>query len=59
VLLESCPALTIFEPPYNGAKLEGCCNSAANSCGYYVDITGLGCLSAAVFGVAPQGCGLR
>jgi hypothetical protein len=57
-LLETCPARTIFEPPYNGAQLSGCCNSAANTCGVYDDITGLGCLKNSVFGVQPQGCGL-
>lgn len=57
-LLESCPARTILEPPYNGVRLSGCCNQADATCGVYDDITGLGCLSSSVFGIPPSGCGL-
>ncbi|MEY2934785.1 MAG: hypothetical protein RL033_5534 [Pseudomonadota bacterium] len=57
-LLEGCSDRTIFEPPYNGVKLSGCCHQADNTCGVYDDIMGLGCLSSSVFGIQPAGCGL-
>lgn len=57
-LLESCPARSIFEPPYNGVKLSGCCHQADGKCGVYDDITGLGCLSSSAFGIQASGCGL-
>jgi hypothetical protein len=54
--LETCPDTIGAKPPYNGAILKGCCRGADNTCGYYDDITGLGCLSAGVFGDTVQAC---
>ncbi|MEO8178988.1 MAG: hypothetical protein ABI895_09165 [Deltaproteobacteria bacterium] len=56
--LESCPKRTIFEPPYNGVTLAGCCNAAENKCGVFDDVTGLGCLRSSVFGMQAGACGL-
>lgn len=53
---EACPDRIVVEPPYNGALLTGCCRGADNTCGYYDDITKLGCLSAGVFGDTVQAC---
>jgi len=56
-LIESCPNLTSPTGfPYNGAVLKGCCRAADAQCGYYDDITGLGCLDASTFGVTPRSC---
>jgi hypothetical protein len=55
-LLESCPDLKVSDPPYNGAKLRGCCRDADQSCGVYDDVTGLGCLRAEIFGAAGASC---
>lgn len=57
-LLEVCPGRSIAGPPYNGVKLSGCCHQVDGTCGVYDDITGLGCLSASVFGFPSSGCGL-
>lgn len=54
--LETCPDKTVPGAPYNGALLEGCCRGADHTCGYFDDITGLGCLSAGVFGDSIQLC---
>jgi hypothetical protein len=54
--LESCPSVVIANPPYNGAALRGCCRSADGLCGYWDDITGLGCLDPGTFGASTQGC---
>jgi hypothetical protein len=54
--LETCPDRYVADPPYNGANLKGCCRGADNTCGYYDDITKLGCLSAGVFGDSVQAC---
>jgi hypothetical protein len=54
--LETCPGRIAPDAPYNGALLKGCCRGSDNTCGYYDDITGLGCLSAGVFGDAVQTC---
>lgn len=57
VLLEPCPSLTGPTGfPYNGAALKGCCRAADAQCGYFDDITGLGCLDAGTFGVTPKSC---
>jgi len=56
-LLETCPDRVASNPPYNGALLKGCCRGADHTCGYYDDISGLGCLSASVFGDPTQLCG--
>jgi hypothetical protein len=55
-LLETCNDTVISGPPYYGAVLKGCCRGADHTCGYFDDITGLGCLSASVFGETPQDC---
>lgn len=55
-LAEVCPSASIAGPPYNGATLQGCCRAADGTCGYWDDITGLGCLEAAIFGAAGQAC---
>jgi hypothetical protein len=57
-LLGSCSPVTILGPPYNGAKLLGCCHAADNTCGVFDDITGLGCLSSSVFGIEAGPCPL-
>jgi len=58
--LLGCSPAVIVTAPYNGAKLKGCCHEADNTCGYYDDVTGLGCLSASTFGVDPvQSCGIQ
>jgi hypothetical protein len=54
--LETCPNGTFYGAPYFGALLKGCCRGADHSCGYFDDVTGLGCLSANVFGQSPQPC---
>jgi hypothetical protein len=56
-LLENCPDTHIPAAPYNGALLKGCCRGADHTCGYFDDVTGLGCLSASIFGDALQSCG--
>jgi hypothetical protein len=58
LLLESCPSRTVFDPPYNGVKLAGCCHAEDNTCGFFDDVTGLGCLSSEIFGIEAGGCGL-
>jgi hypothetical protein len=55
-LLETCPDAVPPGAPYYGAILQGCCRGADHTCGYFDDITGLGCLSASVFGDTPQPC---
>lgn len=55
-LLETCDSLVMPGKVYNGATLRGCCRVADGTCGYYDDLTGLGCLSASVFGFTPQAC---
>jgi hypothetical protein len=55
-LLETCPSRSIAPPPYNGALLQGCCRGADHSCGYFDDITGLGCLSTGIFGDSVRPC---
>jgi hypothetical protein len=57
ILLESCPARTIAEAPYNGAKLAGCCHAGDSVCGVFDDVTGLGCVRSTVFGIQAEGCG--
>jgi hypothetical protein len=47
-VLEGCPSRLAPGPVYNGAKLKGCCRSNG-VCGYWDDITGLGCLDAYIF----------
>ncbi|MEY4545949.1 MAG: hypothetical protein RL685_2144 [Pseudomonadota bacterium] len=54
-LLETCPDRTIASAPYSGALLQGCCRED-HTCGYFDDITGLGCLSAGVFGQPSTAC---
>ena len=54
--LETCPDTSVPGAPYNGALLKGCCRGADHTCGYFDDITGLGCLSAGVFGQSIQLC---
>ncbi len=46
--LEVCPYRLAPGPVYNGAKLKGCCRSDG-LCGYFDDITGLGCLDTYIF----------
>lgn len=59
-LLLGCSKAAFATPPYNGATLRGCCHEADNSCGYYDDVTGLGCLRASAFGSAAiQSCGIQ
>lgn len=53
---ESCPPVVITSPPYNGASLQGCCRSADGWCGYWDDITGLGCLDPGIFGASTEAC---
>jgi hypothetical protein len=55
-LLETCPALVVSGPPYNGVELRGCCRRGANLCGFWDDITGLGCLDSDIFGEAQRRC---
>src|SRR4029077_11202960 len=56
-LLGACSGARIVAPPYNGAALDGCCR-ADDSCGFYDNVTGLGCLSASVFGISTaESCG--
>jgi hypothetical protein len=57
-LLETCPDGVPQGAPYYGAILKGCCRGADQTCGYFDDITGLGCLSASVFGDTPQPCSM-
>ncbi|HEU4582639.1 MAG TPA: hypothetical protein VFS67_30490 [Polyangiaceae bacterium] len=57
ILLETCPDRTIAEPPYNGAKLAGCCHAGDSICGVFDDVTGLGCVRSTVFGIQAEGCG--
>jgi hypothetical protein len=52
---ERCPDGTVAEPPYSGAVLKGCCREDG-MCGYFDDVTGLGCLSAPTFGASEQSC---
>ncbi len=58
VLLETCSAIVISEPPYNGAKLKGCCRAQDGTCGFWDDLTGLGCLNPATFGIPAERCSL-
>lgn len=53
--LETCPDGTVANAPYSGALLKGCCREDG-TCGYYDDITGLGCLSSTVFGRGALPC---
>jgi hypothetical protein len=53
---ETCPGAHIKAAPYNGALLRGCCRGADQTCGYFDDITGLGCLSAGIFDAPVQPC---
>ncbi|MEY2934528.1 MAG: hypothetical protein RL033_5277 [Pseudomonadota bacterium] len=55
-VLETCPELPVGGVVYNGATLRGCCRAADGMCGYYDDVTGLGCLDAGIFGMAPEPC---
>lgn len=55
-LLETCPSSSIGQAPYNGARLQGCCREADGTCGYWDDVTGLGCLEASIFQVTAQPC---
>ena len=57
ILLESCPDRIIADPPYNGAKLAGCCHAGDDVCGVFDDVTGLGCVRSTVFGIQAEGCG--
>ena len=58
-LLLGCQSAAFATPPYNGATLQGCCHEADSTCGYYDDVTGLGCLSASAFGIGPgEPCGI-
>lgn len=54
-VLETCPDGAITGPPYSGALLRGCCRED-RTCGYYDDVTGLGCLSTTTFGQAALAC---
>ena len=54
--LETCSDQPVGGDVYNGATLRGCCRAADGMCGYYDDITGLGCLSASTFGITPRPC---
>lgn len=54
-LLETCESLVAGGEVYNGATLRGCCRENG-SCGYYDDVTGLGCLDAGIFGATPKPC---
>jgi hypothetical protein len=55
-ILDRCANGRVDEPPYNGATLKGCCRSDG-VCGYWDDITGLGCIDSSVFdGVTPPSC---
>lgn len=54
--LFSCPQGRVEAAPYNNAALKGCCRDDG-ICGYWDDITGLGCIDSSVFdGVAPSPC---
>jgi hypothetical protein len=55
-MLETCPDAVIASAPYDGALLLGCCRGADHTCGYFDDVTGLGCLSSNVFGIPSQLC---
>lgn len=55
-LLETCESKAVAGEVYNGATLRGCCRAADRTCGLYDDVTGLGCLSANIFGVEPKAC---
>jgi hypothetical protein len=55
-LLETCSDLVVSGPPYDGVELKGCCRQGVNLCGYWDDITGLGCLDADIFGAAQRRC---
>lgn len=56
-LLTGCPSGRIDDAPYHGALLQPCCRAKDNLCGYWDDITGLGCVDAAVFhGVSGPPC---
>ncbi len=54
-----CPDSRISGAVYNGATLEGCCRAADAVCGYWDDITGLGCVHPSSFfgDVSLQSCG--
>ena len=54
--LFGCPEGRVAAAPYNNARLKGCCR-ADQVCGYWDDITGLGCIDSSVFeGVASAPC---
>lgn len=56
-VLESCTeSLTILDAPYNGATLPGCCRAADSVCGYWDEITGLGCVAPGIFNQPSQRC---
>jgi hypothetical protein len=55
-LEETCESRVVDGEVYGGATLRGCCRAADNTCGFFDDVTGLGCLSASIFGVTPQTC---
>jgi len=55
-LLTGCPQGRVAAPPYNNATLSPCCRDDG-ACGYWDDITGLGCVDSAVFdGVQAGRC---
>lgn len=54
--VEVCPSGLIAGPPYNGAALQGCCRSEDGMCGYWDDITALGCLDPGIFGASTKPC---
>jgi hypothetical protein len=54
--VETCEGMAVGGEIYHGATLRGCCHTADGTCGYFDDVTGLGCLSASIFGVTPQPC---
>ncbi len=55
-LLGDCPQGRVAEAPYHNAALKGCCRKDG-ACGYWDDITGLGCIDSSVFdGVLSSPC---
>jgi hypothetical protein len=55
-LLGDCPQGRVEAAPYHNAALKGCCRKDG-ACGYWDDITGLGCIDSSVFdGVLSSSC---
>jgi hypothetical protein len=52
---ERCPDGAFSEQPYSGAVLKGCCREDG-MCGFFDDVTGLGCLSPKIFGHGESSC---